>query len=365
VPKTIKNRIIHDDELLLRLQRGDQWMFQLLLRRFGRRIFSIAFGMTLNMEESRAVVQDVFLEAYRSVGGYRGDASLATWLQRITVNRCLNWKRRWIKQFKWFYGSGKRPFISADGLAVDRSTPVEPVFCDPLLPSIDTTLQSLPPQARAIIALRVLEGLSYKAIAETTGIRPELVRSGLFQCTQVPHSNTGIACKAQGSADPPSTICDGTFPDRYLAGEIGAGERTQLKAHLADCGACRRQMAAILAFFKSFRERVRHTCNAVDFVALEKSVLTNVIYQHRHPGRSVNLVGTLRYVIPIVVAAGLLILFANSSFFFDKTAPPSSAIIDAFSGPVSSVMIYEVPETGQTIVWFHESPDAQGEPHAD
>jgi RNA polymerase sigma-70 factor (ECF subfamily) len=365
VPNTIKNRIIHDDELILRLQRGDQWTFQLLVRRFGKRIFSIAFGLTLDVEESRAIVQDVFLEVYRSVGEYRGDASLATWLQRITVKRCFNWKRRWIKRFTWFYGSGKRADITADGRSGDRSAADGPVAGDPSLQAIDTALRTLPPQARAIFALRVLEGLSYKAIAEVTGIRPELVRSDLFQCTQAAHGDPEIAGKGREATDPQSTACDGTFPDRYLAGELVAGERTQLKAHLADCAACRRQMAAIQAFFKGFREWVRQGSDAVDFAVLEKSVLTDVLYQHRRPGRAVKFMGALRYVIPIVVAAGLLVLFANSNFIFEKAAPPPSAIIDAFSGPVSSVLIYEVPETGQTILWFQETPDVQGEQHAD
>lgn len=365
MPNTIKNRIIHDDELVLRLQRGDQWTFHLLVRRFGRRIFSIAFGMTLDAQESRSVVQDVFLEAYRSVGEYRSDAPLAAWLQRITVNRCLNWKRRWIERFKWFYGSGRRLAITADRRAGDRTAPDGPAVGDPALQSTDAALQTLSPKARAILTLRELEGLPYQAIAEATGVRPEPVRSELFQCTLAAHGEPGIAGKGREMTDPHSTACDGTFPDRYLAGELDAGEQTRLDAHLADCAACRLQIAAIQAFSKDFREWVRQACDAVDFVALEKYVLTSVLFQHRRPSRVVNLVGTLKYIVPILLAVGLLIVFANFTFFFDKSAPPSSAIIDAFSGPVSSVLIYEAPETGQTILWFHETPDAQGGQHAD
>jgi RNA polymerase sigma-70 factor, ECF subfamily len=365
VPNTIKNRTIHDDELILRLQRGDQWMFQLLVRRFGKRIFSIALGITLDAEESRTVVQDVFLEAYRSAGDYRGDAPLAAWLQRITVNRCLSWKRRWIERFKWFYGSGRRLSITAGGRIGDRTASDGQEAGDRSPQSTEAALKSLSPQARAILSLRELEGLSYKAIAEATGIRPETERSGLFQCTQAAYGAPGIAAKGREITDPHSTDCDGTFPDRYLAGELSAGERTRLEAHLAECAACRRQIAAIQAFLQGFRESIRQACDTVDFVALEKSVLTGVLYQHRRPSPAVNVVDALKYIVPIVVALGLLIVFANSNFLFDKATPPSSAVIDTFSGPVSSVLIYEAPDTGQTILWFHEAPDVQGEQHAD
>jgi RNA polymerase sigma factor (sigma-70 family) len=87
----------------VRLQRGDEWAFQLLVRRYRKKIFSIAFGITVDAEESKDIVQEVFLQVYQRIGNFRSDASLSTWLHRITVNRCLNWKRRWTRRFKWMH----------------------------------------------------------------------------------------------------------------------------------------------------------------------------------------------------------------------------------------------------------------------
>jgi RNA polymerase sigma-70 factor (ECF subfamily) len=109
---------VHDDELVLRLQRGDEWAFQLLVRRFRQKLFAVAFGITLDAEESQDIVQEVFLQVHRRITTFRGDASLATWLHRITVNRCLNWKRRWARRFKWMH-------TSAD--PGDETASVEPV----------------------------------------------------------------------------------------------------------------------------------------------------------------------------------------------------------------------------------------------
>jgi RNA polymerase sigma-70 factor (ECF subfamily) len=181
VSKTIQNRIVHDDELILRLQRGDEWAFQLLVRRFRKKIFSIAFGITLDAEESQDIVQEVLLQVYRSIGSFRADASLATWLHRITVNRCLNWKRRWARRFKWLHvstdSSDDQPAIEPQS---ELPSPESRLAAAQTRQQIDNALKLLPEQARVVFVLRELEGLSYEAIAEATNTKLGTVRSRLF-----------------------------------------------------------------------------------------------------------------------------------------------------------------------------------------
>ncbi len=179
--KTIHNRIVHDEELILRLQRGDEWAFQLLVRRFRKKIFSIAFGITLDAEESQDIMQEVFLQVYRTIGNFRGDASLATWLHRITVNRSLNWKRRWARRFKWLHVSAD----SSDGQPAaepesDLPSPEIRLANVQTRRQIDNALKMLPDQARTVFVLRELEGLSYEEIADVVGIKLGTVRSRLF-----------------------------------------------------------------------------------------------------------------------------------------------------------------------------------------
>lgn len=179
--KTIQNRIVHDEELIQRLQRGDEWAFQLLVRRFRKKIFSIAFGITLDTEESQDIVQEVFLQAYRSIYNFRGDSSLGTWLHRITVNRCLNWKRRWARRFKWMHVSiddvDQQPVANLES---DLPTPEARVANAQVRAQIDNALKMLPDQARTVFVLRELEGLSYEEISAVTGVKLGTVRSRLF-----------------------------------------------------------------------------------------------------------------------------------------------------------------------------------------
>ena len=179
--KTIHNRIVHDEELILRMQRGDEWAFQLLVRRFRKKLFSIAFGITLDAEESQDIVQEVFLQVYRSIGDFRGDASLTTWLQRITVNRCLNWKRRWVRRFRWLHRSIDDPDAQPQGEPESELPSPEMRVADAQTrQQIDSALKRLPEQARTVFVLREIEGLSYEEIADATGIKLGTVRSRLY-----------------------------------------------------------------------------------------------------------------------------------------------------------------------------------------
>ncbi|BBO67145.1 RNA polymerase sigma-H factor [Desulfosarcina alkanivorans] len=172
---------MHDEELVLRLQRGDEWAFQLLVRRFRRKLFSIAFGITLDAEESQDIVQEVFLQVYQSVGNFRGDASLTTWLHRITVNRCLNWKRRWARRFRWLHvTSDDTDDQQGKALESDLPSPENRVAGAQTRQQIDDALKKLPEQTRTVFVLRELEGLSYEAIADAVGIKLGTVRSRLF-----------------------------------------------------------------------------------------------------------------------------------------------------------------------------------------
>ena len=181
VSKTIQNRIVSDQELVIRLQRGNEWAFQLLVRRFRKKLFSIAFGITLDAQESQDIVQEVFLQVYRRIHSFRGDASLSTWLHRITVNQCLNWKRRWARRFRWMHV----PFGNVEDGGVEEPasplpTPEGHLSEAETGKAIDDALKKLPEHARAVFVLREIEGLSYEEIAAVTGAKLGTVRSRLF-----------------------------------------------------------------------------------------------------------------------------------------------------------------------------------------
>lgn len=163
--------------------------------------------------------------------------------------------------------------------------------------------------------------------------------------------------------DPYAKPCDEIRLNLYLDGSLGANEMAWMDAHLKDCPSCRRQAALLSGFAENFRRRVQQATDAVDLVALEKQVLTKTLLRHRSPNSFAHFLTWMKYIIPISLTAGLLVYFVHTTYIV-KSSPVPSAIINSFTGSVSSVMIFETPETRQTILWYHEETDVESDQDA-
>jgi RNA polymerase sigma-70 factor (ECF subfamily) len=185
VSNTVNKDIWTEDKLVEGLKQGQEEAFRALIRQYQGRLFSIAYGITQDREESRDIVQEVFLKVYQSVNKFREKSKLSTWLHRITVNHCLNWKRRWKSRFRWHH----RPLENEESgnypeLGTDENLP-EKLFQDKEFKKIlQAELKRLPAEARTVFVLKETEGLSYDEIADTLKIKRGTVSSRLFYARQ-------------------------------------------------------------------------------------------------------------------------------------------------------------------------------------
>jgi anti-sigma factor RsiW len=163
--------------------------------------------------------------------------------------------------------------------------------------------------------------------------------------------------------DTKSNLCDDALLYGYMDGQLDSEEDSRVSAHLESCEECRNQLAALSVFSKKFRERVRQTTDSVDFTALEKTVLNKALRERHSRKPFSNPFASLKYIIPATVTAGLLLFFGYSQYMSPPQTAPS-AIINSFTGSMSSVMIFETPETRQTILWYKEDTDVESERNA-
>lgn len=93
-----------DKELLEKVVAGDRKSFNALYDKFQSQVFRTAFGYFQNTSDAREIVQDVFVEVYRSAGRFNNMSNLSTWLYRITVNKSLDRLRfqKSAKRFSFF-----------------------------------------------------------------------------------------------------------------------------------------------------------------------------------------------------------------------------------------------------------------------
>lgn len=170
-----------EDRLVALLKEGNQAAFRLLIRTHQSKIYSTAYGITLDREESLDIVQEVFLRVHQKIDTFRAESSLSTWLHRITVNLCLNWKRRWTRRLRWRH----RPLERNEGgdypeLGTSDTAPETLYEQKELKDTLWRHLKKLPEEARAVLVLKEIEGLSYDEIARTLNIKTGTVSSRLF-----------------------------------------------------------------------------------------------------------------------------------------------------------------------------------------
>ncbi|MDY6987793.1 MAG: sigma-70 family RNA polymerase sigma factor [Thermodesulfobacteriota bacterium] len=176
------NEDIRDEKRLVSLlKQGQEEGFRLLIRHYQASLLRIAYGITLDREESLDIVQEVFIKVYKNIRAFREASRLSTWLHRITVNQCLNWRRRWKRRFRWHHGSIDEEGL-ADHPALGTSDDDPEILYQnrELRETLWTTLRELPEEARAVFVLRELEGLSYDEIAKVLNIKKGTVSSRLF-----------------------------------------------------------------------------------------------------------------------------------------------------------------------------------------
>lgn len=152
--------------------------FEALYQRHKDRVYAIAYRMTGSAPDAMDVAQDAFCLMFRKIGSFRFDAKFGTWLIRLTVNCCIDHKRR-------ERARPTRNWASLTNLE-DATEPVDPgdgpqSFAEEgeLGEHVQTSLQRLSPKLRAVLVLRYLEGLSYEELSETLEISLGTVKSRL------------------------------------------------------------------------------------------------------------------------------------------------------------------------------------------
>jgi RNA polymerase sigma-70 factor (ECF subfamily) len=170
-----------EHRLISGLKKGQEEAFRVLIRRYQRKLFNIAYGVTLDREESLDIVQEVFLKVSQKIDTFREEARLSTWLHRVTVNVCLNWQRRWKRRLRWHH----QP-LEQDESGHHRELGTNDYHPQTLFERKESEkilregLRGLSEQARAVFVLKEIEGLSYDDIAEILKITKGTVSSRLF-----------------------------------------------------------------------------------------------------------------------------------------------------------------------------------------
>ena len=174
-----------DEDLVLRVQRGDRSAFDFLVIKYQHKIIQLVNRYVKDPSEAQDVAQEAFIKAYRALGNFRGDSAFYTWLYRIAINTAKNYLVSRSRR------SSDYQVDIQDAEALENApqlqgmeTPERLLLNQEIIDTIKTAIDKLPEEMRTAIMLREFEGMSYEEIAEAMDCPVGTVRSRIFRARE-------------------------------------------------------------------------------------------------------------------------------------------------------------------------------------
>jgi len=169
----------YESRLVNQVKDGDRNAFREIVEDNKKKIFYLAYDLTGSLQDAEDLSQDVFIKAFRSMHTFKGEASISTWLYRITLNTFLDQKRR--KSYE----------TERNQHTLDEHLAAEPVFngnhttlnpetyaeSQQMQMHIEQALEHLSPRERSVFIMRHLQGMSGKTVGELLSISEGTVKS--------------------------------------------------------------------------------------------------------------------------------------------------------------------------------------------
>jgi RNA polymerase sigma-70 factor (ECF subfamily) len=169
-------------------QRGDEAAFRELFESHKDKVYSIALRYAGDRAAAMDISQDTFLKLMDRIGQFRGESNFDSWLYRLVVNSCMDYRRRqkrWMPMVEEFFDSFRAP----------QATPLQDLMADERQQQVQDVVAKLAPEHRMVVVLRYTEGLSYEEIADILNCSRGTVASRLNRAHKVLERRLGALAK--------------------------------------------------------------------------------------------------------------------------------------------------------------------------
>ena len=163
----------NERQLVHRIQAGDRLAFERLLDAYETRVYRLALRFTSSVSDAEDVTQEVFLAIYKGLGQFRGNSALGTWIYRIAMNHCLEFRRK--RKLDCMPYDDELSLASNDW----RQDPFQSADRHELSEKVEAALNCLSPLHRDVIVLHELQGMTYQEVAAALGVPVGTVKSRL------------------------------------------------------------------------------------------------------------------------------------------------------------------------------------------
>jgi len=178
----VKRHAANEDELVARLQAGDDRAFREIIGRYASKIYRVSYGILRNRGDADEIAQEVFTKVYFSIKAFEARSSLYTWISRIAVNECYGYLRK------------KRGRPASESDFADGTLSMRMQMMPDRQPTADCALiqrdfvnkllERIPEDERMVLIWKEVEGFSVSQLSQLTGLKENTIKVRLFRARQ-------------------------------------------------------------------------------------------------------------------------------------------------------------------------------------
>ena len=167
-----------DEEVVRRVIEGEAALFEILMRRYNRRLFRVTRSIVANDQEAEDIIQDAYVRAYQHLDQFEGRARFSTWLTKIAIYEAYARVRR-----ADYRKVDSISVLEGQGIDVtsDERDPEQQIYDGELKVVLEKAFDKLPADYRSVFMLREIEGLSTAETAECLEVSEENVKTRLYR----------------------------------------------------------------------------------------------------------------------------------------------------------------------------------------
>ena len=164
------------DELVERCKRGDPQSFQQLYRQYSKAMYNTSLRIVNNSADAEDVLQESFLDAFRSLHDFHYRSTFGAWLKKIVINKSINILRK-----------RRNDFVDMESTELQAVTEEEPEKEEDMqykVEEVKRMITRLPDGYRTVLSLYLLEGYDHEEISQILNISHNTVRTQYVRAKQ-------------------------------------------------------------------------------------------------------------------------------------------------------------------------------------
>jgi RNA polymerase sigma-70 factor (ECF subfamily) len=147
-------------DLIDRCTRGEPGAFEELYRLHAGRVYNLACRLTGSVSDGEDLLQEIFVQVYRKLAGFKGESSVGTWIYRLATNQCLDYLRGREAKARKLTDPMESESRLPHAVRVERADRID----------LERAIAALPPGYRAAFVLHDVEGFEHREVAGILGI---------------------------------------------------------------------------------------------------------------------------------------------------------------------------------------------------